>query len=325
MPKIEKTTLKRYTGGNPCCGQTGEWVSIFLETDSDITRIGDDILVSNPIGLYKAGDVIPSTENVFHVLQNALTQYTVPEYVAPTVSVKVVEGPEPGSYPPGTTLNAKLRAEATQNDAGELILLRLIVNGEEIARSDSALVLEADVTWNLSETIEITAAYQYADGPIKNDSFGNPYEEGRILAGEIFATAEEGGAEYRVQTYSYSGYDLVDIEKLNNVPTQDEILALQNVTLDISADDREEFQMEAGYNRFIIAVPTAAKVKVSSIIYREAGFQEILNIFKQETITMRVSNDVDASYTGEYDVYWYTWPQPMVADLTMQIQYEAKE
>ena len=321
MSKIEKTTLKRYVGGNPCCGIPGEWVSVFLETDSDITRIGDDILVSNPVGMLPEGTVVSAKDNVFNVIQNMLTRHIIPEYVAPTVTVTVSEGPEPGSYPPGTKLEATVRVEATQNDAGELILLKLLMNGREVARSDEAMVIETAISWNLTEDVKLEASYQYADGPLKQDNFGQDWPDGRILAGEIYATADEGGAKYTSQTFTYIGSDTVAPENVETEPTEDDIRALENVLqdLDVSTDSSFTLTMPLGNNRFIICVPKSVG-DVSSIIYKEAGYQELLNIMHKDEVQIHTST-VDPDYTEDCVMYHYTWLQPMVTDLTLIIRF----
>lgn len=321
MSKIEKTTIKRYVGGNPSCGIPGEWVSVFLETDSDITRIGDDILVSNPVGMLPEGTVVSAKDNVFNVIQNMLTRHIIPEYIAPTVAVTVSEGPEPGSYPPGTKLDATIRAEATQNDAGELILLKLLMNGREIARSDEAMVIETSISWNLTEDVKLEASYQYADGPLKQDNFDQDWPDGRILAGEIYAAADEGGTKYTSQTFTYIGSNMVAPENVDVEPTEGDIKALENVLqdLDVSVDSSFTLTMPIGNNRFIICVPKSVG-DVSSVIYKEAGYQEILNIVHKDEVKMHVST-VDPNYTEEYVMYHYTWLQPMVTDLTLIISF----
>lgn len=324
MSKIEKTTLKRYIGGNPCCGIPGEWISVFLETDSDITRIGDDILVSNPVGMLSEGTVVSEKDNVFNVIQSMLTRHVIPEYIAPTVTVTVSEGPEPGSYPPGTKLEATVRVEATQNDAGELILLKLLMNGKEIARSDEAMVIESAISWNLTEEVKLEASYQYADGPLKQDNFGKDWPDGRILAGEIYATADEGGAKYTAQTFTYIGSDIVHPENLDeppDEPTEDDIKSLETVIQDLnpSVDSSFTLTLPLGNNRFIVCIPKSVG-DVSSIIYKEAGYQEILNIMHKDEMKIHTST-VDPNYTEDCIVYHYTWLQPMVADLTLIIRF----
>ena len=321
MAKIEKTTLKRYVGGNPCCGIPGEWISVFLETDSDITRIGNDILVSNPVGMLSEGTVISETDNVFNTLQSMLTRHIVPEYVAPTVSVTISEGPEPGSYPPGTKLTATVRVEATQNDAGELILLKLLSNGREIARSDEAMVIETAISWELTEDIKLEASYQYADGPLKQDNFGKDWPEGRILAGEIYASADQDGAQFTLQTFTYIGSNTASPDAVDDEPTEEEIKNLENVIQDLKIADNPSYTltMPLGHNRFIICIPKSVG-DISSIIYKEAGYQEILNIMHRDEMKIHTST-VDPEYTEDCIVYHYTWLQPMVADLTLIIRF----
>lgn len=321
MAKIEKTTLKRYVGGNPCCGIPGEWISVFLETDSDITRIGNDILVSNPVGMLSEGTVISETDNVFNTLQSMLTRHIIPEYVAPTVSVTISEGPEPGSYPPGTKLTATVRVEATQNDAGELILLKLLSNGREIARSDEAMVIETAISWELTEDIKLEASYQYADGPLKQDNFGKDWPEGRILAGEIYASADQDGAQFTLQTFTYIGSNTASPDAVDDEPTEEEIKNLENVIQDLKIADNPSYTltMPLGHNRFIICIPKSVG-DISSIIYKEAGYQEILNIMHRDEMKIHTST-VDPEYTEDCIVYHYTWLQPMVADLTLIIRF----
>ena len=321
MAKIEKTTLKRYVGGNPCCGIPGEWISVFLETDSDITRIGNDILVSNHVGMLSEGTVISETDNVFNTLQSMLTRHIIPEYVAPTVSVTISEGPEPGSYPPGTKLTATVRVEATQNDAGELILLKLLSNGREIARSDEAMVIETAISWELTEDIKLEASYQYADGPLKQDNFGKDWPEGRILAGEIYASADQDGAQFTLQTFTYIGSSTASPDAVDDEPTEEEIKNLENVIQDLKIADNPSYTltMPLGNNRFIICIPKSVG-DISSIIYKEAGYQEILNIMHRDEMKIHTST-VDPEYTEDCIVYHYTWLQPMVADLTLIIRF----
>ena len=315
MAKIEKTALKRYTGGNPCCGQVGEWITIYLETDSDITRVGDDILVSNPMGMYKMGDVIPSTENVFNVLQNALTQYIPPIYTPPTVSISIIDGPEPGAYPPGTKFTTSIVSKCEQNDGGILISHKVFLNDQEIASSETDMTIETTAEWTLNDTVTLTAVYEYGEGPVKVDSLGNLVPEGHIIAGTATAEASTGGAEYTVQYTTYIGCD--STEDLTAIPTESEIKALQNTQYDVVKGDHFELPFNAGTNRYIIAVP-AEVGEIDEIIYKEAGYQDILNLFTVDEIDLHVS-DIDPELTHTYKVYHATWQQPMAVDLTMLI------
>lgn len=195
--KIQNAT-KDSTGGvlyNIGAGQT-----IFKKLKvPDITGLHDSLanagtitsftIVTLPIvNQFIAGGTINQT------LQQIYNRAVPPTYTVPTATF--VGTPSVGSYERGTTFSGSqitLSFNFIQNDGGTAISESYLKNG-------SSVTSPANLTLSSNTTFQVMVSY--GQGPIKNDSHGNPYPTGRISAG----TANSPVVTYSIFDKGYAGY-----------------------------------------------------------------------------------------------------------------------
>lgn len=112
-------------------------------------------------------------------LKLAFRKAAPPSYTAPSVSIS---SSPLGTFEVGETINISIDTNFNQQDGGALTGLSVKKNGIEIGTSDPY----ADNGVLMDKT---TKAYQvtasYSQGPVKNDSLGDPYPDGQVAAGSV--------------------------------------------------------------------------------------------------------------------------------------------
>lgn len=127
-------------------------------------------------------------------LQQLYDRAIPPIYTAP--STQVTSTPPQGGYERGTVFNGSqiaLGHNYIQQDGGSETGTAFLRNGSSTS---------TPVNFTLTSTTTFQAVTTYAQGPIKNDSHGNPYPTGRIPSGTvtsstiIFTPYDKGYAGY---------------------------------------------------------------------------------------------------------------------------------
>jgi hypothetical protein len=141
-----------------------------------------DSIESNGVGGISAGTTVSQIrgKNISEVIDLIVFPEQLPVYLAPTVSLT---GSNPKLVKVGSTISPFLSASFTQNDAGVVTGYSLARNGTPVSSNQTF----TDVNQLLSSpgTISYQGTFNYADGPIKNTSHGNPYPAGQISANNI--------------------------------------------------------------------------------------------------------------------------------------------
>src|SRR5215831_8421305 len=88
----------------------------------------------------------------------------------------------------GENIAPVLTPDWVQNDAGPIEQYRLLKGGTTIYTGPIPIP-HTDALFQLVANVTYQGAADYAEGPIKNDSDGNPYPTGRIPAGTITSPA----------------------------------------------------------------------------------------------------------------------------------------
>lgn len=99
-------------------------------------------------------------------------------YVQPQLGISVA--PSSRNFEIGTVVDVVVDSSFTQNDAGAVTAIAVKKNGSTIATAEP--YTDEDVTIGNDE-IKYKVAYTHAQGPLKNDTLGNPSPTGRIEAG----------------------------------------------------------------------------------------------------------------------------------------------
>lgn len=156
---------------------------------SDVTVGADETFTvelgeGGTLGGYKTGDSISADTSIETIIKKLLMKQVPPTYTQPSISITNNGGSASGSYEIGTEVTPNVRATFTQNDAGALTNIQFKKGGSNVGEaqtSSPATYTEAEFTLETATSFSATATY--AEGAIKDDNLGEPYEEGHIAAG----------------------------------------------------------------------------------------------------------------------------------------------
>lgn len=149
-----------------------------LQNELVVTGVGTVGAVSDG-KTWAAGTLIET------VLNEILRQRVAPTYVAPAISLTLSGST---TVEVGSSISVPLTTTFTQNDAGALTLLEILRSGVLASSPTSPLSFTENTTAILGN-LSYTAQATYAQGPVKNDSFGDPNPAGQIPAGTIVSVA----------------------------------------------------------------------------------------------------------------------------------------
>lgn len=120
-----------------------------------------------------------SQYTLLQVLEKILFPIVPPIYTAPTVIINV--NPT-GLREVGVSHTVTGSISFTQNDAGPATAYRIKKGGSTIS---STTTFSETFTDSQPTLRAYTAEVDYAQGPVENDNFGNPYPTGQIAAGTV--------------------------------------------------------------------------------------------------------------------------------------------
>jgi hypothetical protein len=144
-------------------------------------EMGDSFTVSNPQGLMQ-GVTISKTDDVFGVLKRMLRQAEPPAYLSPLLSI--AGSPASGTHEIGSNLTPTLLPTFTQRNGGAPIQRR-IMRGGAVINTASTVTSFTDAQFQLITETTYSAAVDFGQGEILNDSLGEPDPTGRIEAGTV--------------------------------------------------------------------------------------------------------------------------------------------
>ena len=286
--------------------------TLLSELESSIEQTGEDAAITeaitatltDPIGDVKNGTEIPVGTTLTELAKLMFLQTIYPTYKAPTISLT---GTGSTSVEAGTTVNATLTSNFTKNDAGAITSHVIKKNGTQVQTGTGAQVQYTEAMVMDGTTVNFTSECAYAQGELKNDNKGQPYETGRIPAGTKTSS-----------TKSYTSYRSFFYGRLAagaEVPTtSEEIRALTNGG---AATQGKTFTISAlaGEQTVVFAYPATLR-DVSSVKYVEAGNDESKALFTKSSITV----EGPSGYTGvEYKVYSMKTAQPFAANMTFTV------
>ena len=154
------------------------WADVSLGTADDI-KTGDAVTVTVAAGGFKAGDTIADTDSLLDFIKRLLNPRVAAAYTQPNLTLT---GTTPLAREIGENITPTLTPTFTQNDGGAIEEYRLLKGGTVIYDGPAAIA-HADETFQLIANAVYQAAVDYAQGPVKNDSEGNPDPAGQIQAG----------------------------------------------------------------------------------------------------------------------------------------------
>ena len=246
------------------------------------------------LGGFKTGDKIAKDMTVENIVKKLLMKQVPPTYTQPSVAIANNAGSAAGNYEIGSTLDVKLRATFTKNDAGALTNIQFKKNSADAG--DAVTTTPADYTeeaLSLIATTTYSATATYAEGAVKQDNLGEDYPTGHIAAGSK-NTTNYVFTPYR-QGY-FAGYtsDTADL-------TSDAIRNLQTKANAAYKAGSFKVTVNAGAKRVIIAAP-ATNAGVTKILNESALNADVTATFTKSTIDVEGANK-HAAIT--YNVWTY--------------------
>lgn len=141
----------------------------------------DDIVYTIPVTPEEPSNLVTFLDTISLVDENI----TYPTYTDPTLTLSD-NGNTTISVETGTTLsNAALTPIWAQNDAGLLESYKIYKNSVFLVNSQSGFAYDIPEFTIGTQVITYYSIAEYGNGAIKNDSSGEPYPIGRIMAGSI--------------------------------------------------------------------------------------------------------------------------------------------
>lgn len=269
-------------------------------TQAEITVMGN----SN-IGSFKPNDKIPAGTSLEEFIKKLVQVQVPPTYTQPVITLaKYSDGNNAGTYEAGTTINPKVTATFTQNDAGALTSIVINKGGSPIVDATSSISpynYEGDSFILGDETVTFTATAAYAEGEIKNDNLGSPYPNGHITAG----SKNSSNFSFVGARKTFWGQGVGTIPEINSAFVR----GLANGSFNKTSGALESATTFAQGNQWI-AVAVPAPYKVKAVKYNETNDEGFISEFT--TTTVQVA-DARGEQNGLKD-YNVTYYNPVVAN-----------
>jgi hypothetical protein len=305
---VEKGTIG--SGGVIFTSDTDE---LILVNDSKEERIiksktqDDYTLVGTDIGALSEGATIPAGTSIDELLKLLTQKRIAATYTAPKVSIGTAGGDSTGSYEIGTEVTLNKKATYTQNDGGEATGYTFYVNGSAVDPTnvtDNVLSYKTVLTGDTA--VKVTVAY--ADGPVKNDNFGEASPTGQIKAGTVSAT----DGTYYVYRKGFYNTGLGDLPEFTSASVRASnawgLGKLTGTTKTVTLDEGKQY--------LYFAVPSTTPAK--KIMYVETNDTGMLGSFDQTSVEVEGANGYTAA---TYTVYSYRLAVPAAATMTFQITF----
>lgn len=228
-----------------------------------------------------------------------------PTYVAPVATLSSI--PAAGLVEVGSIINPQISNAFTQNNAGLAAASRLRRNGSTI--SVSFPYTDSNQSIGLSP-LTYESQVDYADGPILNDSLGNPYPTGRILAGTVTSAPLifQGSRKTFFGTPLSTPTDSAAIRLLSS-----NFVVTENTQVDANGADLVGAPLQSftinvpvGATRVVFAYPAVLR-NVASVRYQELSNVEIKSNFVMTTVAVQGANGFSAI---NYKVWTYVPVEP---------------
>jgi hypothetical protein len=189
-----------------------EWESLIGKPTSSPSQIDDAVtkrkftenftvnFPNNNSGLPN-GTELTTDDDLESAFRTFLRKASPAVYVPPAVGISA--SPSTRSFEVGTEIDVVIDSSFTQNDAGAVTDIAIKKDGSTVATSEP--YSEEGLSIGNSD-IKYKAAYTYTQGPLKNDTLGNPSPTGRIPSG----TLETGEIIFGGFRNAFIGFVLAD-------------------------------------------------------------------------------------------------------------------
>lgn len=274
--------------------------------------VGEDIQVNGVnIGNLTDGKTISRDLTLAQFIKQMVQKAIPASYTQPSVSLVNNGGQAAGNVEAGSSVNIKLRANFTKNDAGDLTTLEIKKGAEQVATGSSSPVdyssTEALVVGD--ETVTFTATATYGEGEIKNNNLGEPSPNGHITAG----SKNSSGYSITGKRNAFYGTGVGATPELNSA----NIRSLTNKKLAPANGNTITINVAAGQQYVIIAYPATLR-DITQIKYEETNDIGALSKFTKTQVQVA---DARGGENGlmDYKVYSYGMAVPAPAAMTFTV------
>lgn len=274
--------------------------------------VGEDIQVNGVnIGNLTDGKTISRDLTLAQFIKQMVQKAIPASYTQPSVSLVNNGGQAAGNVEAGSSVNIKLRANFTKNDAGDLTALEIKKGAEQVATGSSSPVdyssTEALVVGD--ETVTFTATATYGEGEIKNNNLGEPSPDGHITAG----SKNSSGYSITGRRNAFYGTGVGATPELNSA----NIRSLTNKKLAPANGNTITINVAAGQQYVIIAYPATLR-DITQIKYEETNDIGALSKFTKTQVQVA---DARGGENGlmDYKVYSYGMAVPAPAAMTFTV------
>ena len=274
--------------------------------------VGEDIQVNGVnIGNLTDGKTISRDLTLAQFIKQMVQKAIPASYTQPSVSLVNNGGQAAGNVEAGSSVNIKLRANFTKNDAGDLTALEIKKGAEQVATGSSSPVdyssTEALVVGD--ETVTFTATATYGEGEIKNNNLGEPSPDGHITAG----SKNSSGYSITGKRNAFYGTGVGATPELNSA----NVRSLTNKKLAPANGNTITINVAAGQQYVIIAYPATLR-DITQIKYEETNDIGALSKFTKTQVQVA---DARGGENGlmDYKVYSYGMAVPAPAAMTFTV------
>jgi len=265
-----------------------------------------NVMLTNPVGSFKNGDVIAPDTSADAIFRKILQVQIPPTYTQPSVSLTAT-GNTAGSYEEGTEVTPSFSSAFTKNDAGDLTNIVIKKNNAAVKTSTTSPATHSE-TFTVTGTTKFIATATYAEGAIKKDNFGDDYSTGHVTAGSK-NSSELSYTSYR--KYFWSADDVTTA-----ATTSADVRAFKSSSTGAASNGKTfTVKVTKGQTRATFAYPATFR-DVTSVKYVEFNNDESKTFFTKTTVDVEGANNYTAI---SYKVYTYIPDQPFPSDMTFNV------
>lgn len=290
--------------------------SAFIDADGNVDflkeTLGEDIQINGAnVGGLTDGTVLSKDLTVAQIFKRMLQKAVPATYTAPKITIANNGGQAAVALEAGTSVDMKLKATFTQNDAGALTALNIKKGTEVVATgTDSTLLYNsAEALVVGDETVTFTAEATHAEGETKKNNLGEDSPAGKIAAGTIKSSS------YSVtgQRNAFFGCGVGAVPEL----TSDIVRGLAGKKLNPAANTVLTINVAEGQQYILFAYPSSLR-DVSTVKYEETNDATYAQNFTKELVQVA---DARGGENGlmEYKVYSYAMDIPAPAAMTFTV------
>ena len=251
-------------------------------------KAGDSFTVTNSLGGWEKGSTISDLDDAYYIIKKLLNPLTPPSYVKPAL---LLTGTQPLFHEIGAYIEPELNPVWIKNDGGVFEEYRLYKDGTEIYSNPVNEYEYTDSIFQLVSNVIYNAQVDYGQGPVKDNSEGEPDPDGRIEAG----TSVSNNVIYMPQRKAFFGQ--LDDDDLPD--TSDFIRGLSSSVLNPEHGTSIPVTVSVGGKGMCFAYPAYLPAP-SSIIQKKINF-DIKESYSYMTIPVEGANGYDVI---DYRVYY---------------------